>query len=708
VSRKTGRSRQRRQEAADEAPPRARGRGPSTGSRRSPGVERAPARDPAPWLRTSSLVKWLVWGTAVFVFFYYTAAGIERQITWYLAVDQFGYLTFAHDLLHGRVFHDWEPLRVLGALLPKRTDILAQTYVFDYGLVYCRYSPGFPMLLAGWIGLFGDNRAHYLNPTIYIVLLALALGFQWRVFRSPWRAAAGTALIALFPTTMHLWGLTLTRDLSAHLFAFLSLFLLLPADGKPLRWPRLLAAALALGFTVSIRPDGVLYLIPFLAMLSVRWWHERRRHSSAGLALATVAMGFGILVGASPMLAYNWVATGSPFLPTQGMELPLLGKPAAHEPPAESQPKAPEPAPAQATPQADSKVGYPSPGWRGGTSATVQGGGLQIANFPKTAYGNWQLLLRAYTPLLFALAVWGGVVAVLLRPVLAAGAVSYAVIAFLFYSCWPRPDFRYLIGVLVFLPMLVVEGTMGTLDLVRLSWKRGRHDLARGIAVFAAGVLLLGAMLLQPKAQPGASLPLPVFLVVTIVAGAAAALAATRPQRRVVALAAPALMLGLIWCKVSDVQAQASRRAPFQRPQMEEARANMKKLLDPNAVVITVEEVGRPAENLEYYGGVNTLYLTDLERWHLSPGNAASFLLLDGRRPYLYIPAGQPNKAAMLDDLRIKFDVELIADIPPDRAMAHFVAAPFHRGVRMELYRLSMPALEELGRKAGIWPPPAH
>jgi hypothetical protein len=27
--------------------------------------------------------------------------------------------------------------------------------------------------------------------------------------------------------------------------------------------------------------------------------------------------------------------------------------------------------------------------------------------------------------------------------------------------------------------------------------------------------------------------------------------------------------------------------------------------------------------------------------------------------------------------------------------MAHFVAAPFHRGVQMELYRLSQPVVEE-------------
>ena len=162
-----------------------------------------------------------------------TAVALERQITWYLAVDQFGYLTFAHDLLHGQVFHDWAPLEALEPFFPPRTDVLVQTYVYDHGRLYCRYAPGFPLLLAGWIGVFGDDRAHYLNPTLYLVLLAVAVAFQWRIFRSPWRAMAGTALIALFPTMMHLWGLTLTRDLSAHVFGFIGLFLLLPVRGRP-------------------------------------------------------------------------------------------------------------------------------------------------------------------------------------------------------------------------------------------------------------------------------------------------------------------------------------------------------------------------------------------------------------------------------------------------------------------------------------------
>jgi hypothetical protein len=702
VSRKTGRSRPYPARGEAQASGRARAtaalrqRQAQTGFRRS-----AMAR----WLSPFGIGKWILWGTATLVFFYYTAVALEKQITWYLAVDQFGYLNFAHDLLHGHIFHTWAPLKALEPFFPSRTDLLAQTYVYDDGRLYCRYAPGFPLLLAGWIGLLGDDRAHYLNPTLYLVLLAVALAFQWRTFRSPWRAAAGTALIALFPTMMYLWGLTLTRDLSAHVFAFTGLFLLLPARGKPIRPRRLLAAGAALGFAIAIRPDAVLYLLPATFMLLVRCVHERARLSLDRTALAAMGLAVGVVAGASPFFAYNWAATGNPLLPTQGMELPILPS----LPPPAAKRRQPTPSRPRVEEQAgDAKLGFPSPGWRGGTFEQVQGGGLQLAHLSTTLPGNWAMMLRAYTPLLFAVAVWGAVVATVLRPMLAAGAISYAVVAFLFFSCWPRPDFRYLIGVFVFLPMLVIEGTLGTLDLVRMLRKQGKPDLARGLAIFAAGVFVAGAWLLGPS--PG-GLAWPVFLVVTLTTGIAAALAAFAPRRRIVALAAPALMLGLVWCKVAEVQALGSRHAPFQHDQMVEARTNMQRLLEPNAVVITTEEVGRPAENIEYYSGTaSALYITDLQRWRLPLHDAAVQLIIHGMRPYLYIPANQPDGAEMLADLRRLLTVDLVADIPATRSMAHFVAAPFHHGMRMELYRISWPALEDAlrrGRESKAPPPPA-
>jgi hypothetical protein len=121
----------------------------------------------------------------------------------------------------------------------------------------------------------------------------------------------------------------------------------------------------------------------------------------------------------------------------------------------------------------------------------------------------------------------------------------------------------------------------------------------------------------------------------------------------------------------------------------------MQHLLEPKAVVITTEEVGRPAENIEYYSGTaNALYLTDLQRWHVPVYDAAVQLVVRGMRPYLYIPANQADGEKMLADLRRNFTVDLVADIPAQRAIANFVAAPFHRGVHMLLYRISWPVVE--------------
>src|SRR5262249_8567217 len=205
------------------------------------------------------------------------------------------------------------------------------------------------------------------------------------------------------------------------------------------------------------------------------------------------------------------------------------------------------------------------------------------------------------------------------------------------------------------------------------------------------------------------TLPRMPFLAVTLVGGIAALLAAVWPQRRIAFLAAPALMLALVVVRVQQVQAESGRRAPFQRDEMLDARANIQKLLPPGSVVITTEDVGRPAEDIESYSGVaHAMYLTDLARWRLALPTTAASLILDRQRPYLYIPAKEPGKDEMLASLRKVFQVDLVAAIPPQRAMAHFVAAPFHRGVAMELYAISAPWAEKLLRErdAGAAPEP--
>src|SRR6059036_3844121 len=114
--------------------------------------------------------------------------------------------------------------------------------------------------MAAWTALFGDRAAHLLNPIIFLVLLGVLIAFEWRVHRSLWRGTALVALIMLCPTGVSLWALTPTRDMASHLCGFVGLFLL--AGGGPLSAAHALAAALALGYAASIRPDAVLYLLP--------------------------------------------------------------------------------------------------------------------------------------------------------------------------------------------------------------------------------------------------------------------------------------------------------------------------------------------------------------------------------------------------------------------------------------------------------------
>jgi hypothetical protein len=95
--------------------------------------------------------------------------------------------------------------------------MLAQTYVYDHGVLYSRYAPGFPIVLAAWIALFGPDAAHGLNPVLFLAVLLVLVGIEWSLRRSLWSGTCAAALVLLCPTLV-LWALTATRDLSAHFF----------------------------------------------------------------------------------------------------------------------------------------------------------------------------------------------------------------------------------------------------------------------------------------------------------------------------------------------------------------------------------------------------------------------------------------------------------------------------------------------------------
>jgi hypothetical protein len=138
------------------------------------------------------------------------------------------------------------------------------------------------------------------------------------------------------------------------------------------------------------------------------------------------------------------------------------------------------------------------------------------------------------------------------------------------------------------------------------------------------------------------------------------------------------------------------------------ARATFQQAVGPDAIVITTEDVGRPMENIEYYGDRRALYLTDLARWHLTVPFAAILLLSAGQRPYLLLPTDVAETRRIVQNLeQLNFTAELVRDIPPQQAMDYFVAAPFHRGIRMSLYRLHNEKLEAALRAKGAGGPGA-
>ena len=628
----------------------------------------APAPDAPPPTAALTLQRGLVfaWMGATALLFWNGLAALRLKVSWYLAVDQLGYLLFARDLLAGHIFHQWPPAAALATRLPDPTDVLAQSYLWDHGVLYSRYAPGFPIILALWTGLFGANAAYALNPLVFLAVLGTLIALVWRVFGSLWLGTLVAALVFLCPTGVTLWALTPTRDLSAHLCGLLGLTAL--AGERPLRHTTLLAAGVALGSAASIRPDAVLYLIPAAVLAIGRW---RAQHGATSLVRLGSAGALGLLLGLTPSFLYYGMATGNPFRPPQAVEVQDFFGPARLDA-LEDAPAAPG-------------VGFPPRAWRGGDLEPVSGEGMKLAYLTTTLPGNWAKIRRLYGDVLVVLAVVGLGVAAVMRPVFALAVGAYITTALLFYSCWGRPYGRYLVSIWLLAPILMVNGAMGSVELVRHFWEGGRRDAARWLAVGGIVLLLACYLTLGPRADGSIQIQVTRLLVAgTVLALGAAAVWPAQPVAR---MAAPAL--ALVFALFGSARlAEPSPRATVQGPEIAHASEVARRTFKPRAVLITSEDVGRPAENYEYYTDVHALYLTDLARWRIPIEEAIFLFLVTEQEPYLLIPRQLPEHDQILATLRAEFLVELVADIPPQRNYDYFVASAFHGGVPLELWHV--------------------
>ena len=562
------------------------------------------------------------------------ARGVERRNTWYLASDQFAFLTFASDLAQGRVLHDPTIFGIVAPRAnPKRThDALVQTYFWRGDVVFSRYPPGFPALLAvaGLIG--GEAAQHALNPLLYLVMLALVGWLTWALVAPRDRLlAAGAAttamwLVLVLPTDVHLWGITVARDLPAHVLGLLAV---LAAVARRHVW-----SGLALGLACTIRPDAILYAASLAAVL----WVD-------GVRLRALLLGIGaFLVGVSPLAAYNTLTGGHPFAFTQAGEFTELLS------------RLLSPAAAQAQ-----------------TIVFDSGGAFRLANLRETLPASLALLGRAFGGTALPVVV-GAVWAARVRRPMVAALLPYPLLAVPFYACWSHADARYLTGAaLCLIPLAATGATLAC----RWLADPARSGVWRWLVLGAA---VLGAVGSGGSAFAGAAArALLVAFAASVVLGSVPRVAvALRPFA---ALASAVALLVLVVLRILE---GTGARDPFQAPQVARARATLGALVPPDGVVITSEALGRPAENVAHYLGVPAFYASELPLLRTDQQRAALLLAMAGRRPFFLVAEEQ---AASLAPLRASAGLRVVARRRGDAVLDWFVD-PRRGGGGVVLYEL--------------------
>lgn len=526
------------------------------------------------------------------------ARGVLRHNTWYLASDQFAFLTIADDLARGRVFHDPATIaRLVGPMMPTdaAADAYYQTYIFRDGRLYSRYPPGYPLLLAAAHMVGGEAAQHALNPILYVVLIGLlGLVAARCAVRGAELATAAAAMWAMLvlPVEVHYWGITIARDLPAH---FLALVALLVARAGYLSW-----AALLLGVAATVRPDAALWA-PAIGLAAPDTSRTTRVVLQSALAFAA---------GALPLFLYNTVTQGHPFAFTQGSEFRGFLQTSAN----------------------------PSSMTLAGVSF-VSGGGFRLAHFPDSFRANLQYLRGSFGVLLLlglGVAVAGGVRG--WRT--ARGLGMYFVIALLFYSCWGHGDARYLVG--GSLGLIVLSATaLGML--AQLLGDQARPARLRGGVLLLVLGLCAGGSLLPGDAAPSLPMIERALGVGLVVAAGCGLLRATHGWGVVL----PALALATLGGQ--RILASTGAGAGFGAVEIDRARQAIHAVVPPGAVVLTTSGLGRPAENWTHYAGIQANYLGELPRlfsdadlvaWRCTEEKRPFFLLLGAADP---LPFASPS-----------------------------------------------------------------
>lgn len=622
---------------------------------------------------------WVARGLVVLIAALVTA-WVARRTSWYLSIDQFGYLTFARDIAAGRLSHDWAMLPLLqDFLFPGfRADVLSYTYVYDQGALYCRYGPGFPLIVAAVSVVFGPEAAHLVNPVAMGLLLVVLYWISSRAFGSEWLALCVPLLVTLLPTYMLLWSITPLRDVPAHGLALLGLGFLVPVPGERRSVRRWIAAGLLLGFTVSIRIDAVLYGVPAVAL--AWFWRPLRRRDWVGAAAA-------VLIGAMPVLAYNAFATGNPLRPTQAMEVErMLSRSFSPVMEEAAEALAGWVGPREARAQEEQALT-----WREQRERLyMQGGGLRFSNFARTFPQNLAIYGSVFGALGVALILVGALSA-LRRPSFFALTVPYIALSTLCFSLWPRPDPRYLAGAILLCSLLLAEGGRAVVLLVAHLRARGVGRGALFAVVLAAGgavVWLVGRPDLgESSARPYVMLALGFAIAVGMVYATVSRWSPLDPRRAGLVFAGTLAFL-LSGVVVSRTVENLSRQGSFQREAVDLARETIESAVGDRAVIFTTSDIGRPSENINFYTNASAVYLREVYRWGAQPGFILDQVEKAGLEAFLLLPPDVARTWIESKYVYPWFEPRMVAEIPKEDARKWFVASPVHDGVRLWLVRM--------------------
>lgn len=537
------------------------------------------------------------------------ARGLERRNTWYLASDQFAFLEFASDLREGRVLHSQDAILRLGAQRPPRgtSDAYYQTYLWDGARLWSRYPPGFPAMLAAAGAIGGESAQHLLNPLLFAALIALLGVATWRPLRGldrPLAAGAGLAaawFAIVLPTQVHLWGITVARDLPAHL---LGLGSVVAAAGGAVG-----AAGLLLGLACTIRPDAVLWGVP-VAALGLR---GRR----AGLAPRAARFALSFALGVLPLLLYNRVARGSFFGLTQAGEFDRLLSWTRSSP------------------------------LRIVAQVAPSGGGFRLSHVGPTLAGNLRLVGRAFS-WTAAAALLGAAWSARRRPGLLLAFAPYALVAMPFYGFWSHPDARYLVGISLCLAALAGTGAVVACRELGRTASGGARATGLAAALATAAAAAWAARTGRPRGFAWPGLP-----EVALAAAIAASAAWPRGDRRVRESAWPSLLpaIALAALALFRLAGGSGERDPFQRVQAERARAAIESVVPAGALVLADGDLGRPSENIAHYTHADSQYAAELPLLRTHAARAAVGYALDGRRVFALVASERGDLVRALGEV---------------------------------------------------------